>query len=191
MIYDYHILFGIASAVLGTVGFFPYIRDILRGTTKPHPFSWFIWGVVSGIGFLAQLAGGGETGAWITGVGSVGCFIITALALRQGEPTIVALDWWCLGGAIAALVLWRITNNPLSATILVTLTDFLATIPTLRKSYLRPHEETVATYAMGFVGFSLGLLALRSFNLTTALFPAYVVIMNGCLVLTLLIRRNR
>lgn len=191
MIFDYQLVSGVFASVLGLIGFVPYFRDILNGSTKPHPFSWFVWGLVSGIAFLAQLSAGGGVGALITGIGAVGCFAVAALALSRGEKRIVALDWWSLAGALAALVLWQLTDNPLSATILVMLTDALASIPTFRKAYLRPHEETVATYTFGTIGFSFGLLGLRSFNLTTVLFPAYVALANAGLVALLLIRRRQ
>ncbi|MBI4087819.1 hypothetical protein HY418_00340 [Candidatus Kaiserbacteria bacterium] len=191
MIFDYQLVSGVFASALGLIGFVPYFRDILRGSTKPHPFSWFVWGLVSGVAFFAQLSGGGGIGAWVTGVGALGCFTVAVLALSRGEKRIVALDWWSFMGALAALVLWQLTDNPLSATILVMLTDALASIPTFHKAYLRPQEETVATYAFGTVGFSFGLLGLRSFNLTTVLFPAYVALANAGLVALLLIRRRQ
>ena len=186
----YHALFGIAGGLLGLVGFYPYIRDILKGTTKPHPFSWFIWSIVSAIGFFAQLVGGGGAGALVTAAGSFGCIVVTLLSLTRGERGIVLLDWLSLCGALLSLVFWRLTNDPLAAIVLVTLTDALASVPTFRKSYMRPYEETPAIYAIGVVAFSLGLLGLTSFTLTTALFPSYVIVANLALVTILIIRRK-
>ena len=188
--FDYHALLGVAGGLLGLAGFYPYIRDILKGTTKPHPFSWFIWSVVSAIGFFAQLAGGGGAGALVTAAGSFGCIVVTLLSLTRGEKGIVLLDWFSLCGALLSLVFWRLTNDPLAATVLVTLTDALASVPTFRKSYLRPYGETPAIYAIGVLAFSLGLLGLDSFTLTTALFPTYVIAANAVLVGILIIRRK-
>ena len=56
----------ILSAVAITltfVAFYPYLRGIVRGTTKPHVFSWIIWGSTTFVVFLAQLQAGGGVGA--------------------------------------------------------------------------------------------------------------------------------
>jgi len=191
VIYDYHTVFGLIASFLGIVSFIPYLRDIFRGTTKPHPFSWFVWGLITGIGFSAQYSAGGGTGAWITGITSLECFTIAGLAFYRGEKRIVPIDWICFVLALGGLILWRLTASPLSAIIVVMLVDALAAIPTFRKSYLRPYEETVATYAIGGAGFFCTLFALASFNFATALFPAYVSLSNAGFVALLLFRRKQ
>ena len=51
-------VFGIASGILNIVAFIPYIREILRGNTKPQRATYWIWFTVSAVGFLGQRAGG-------------------------------------------------------------------------------------------------------------------------------------
>lgn len=50
------VLSGLAIA-LTFVAFVPYIRSIFVGDTRPHVFSWVIWGITTGIVFFAQLEG--------------------------------------------------------------------------------------------------------------------------------------
>ncbi|MBF0471260.1 MAG: hypothetical protein HQL48_07770, partial [Gammaproteobacteria bacterium] len=52
-------------------GFVPYIRGILRGTVKPHVFSWVIWGISTAVVFFAQVVGHGGVGAWPVGVSAI------------------------------------------------------------------------------------------------------------------------
>ena len=52
-----HVFSGLAIA-LTLVAFLPYIASILRGKTRPHVFSWVIWGVTTFIVFLAQVQDG-------------------------------------------------------------------------------------------------------------------------------------
>ena len=52
------------AIALTLIAFLPYIRSILRGKTKPHVFSWLIWGTTTFVVFLAQLADEGGVGAW-------------------------------------------------------------------------------------------------------------------------------
>lgn len=189
--YDYHIVLGIIASVAGVLGFVPYFRDIFRGTTKPHPFTWFIWGLINVIAFFAQAAKGGGAGTWLTAVVSIGCLTIAALALFRGERRIVALDWWCFAGALLGVILWRLTDNPFIAIIFVICTDALASVPTFRKGYWRPSEETVLSYGIGIVTHTLALFAFESFNLTTALYPAFIALANTAFVAMLLLRRRQ
>lgn len=181
---------GIAATVLGAYGYYPYIRDILQGRTKPHAFSWLVWGTMTAIGFAAQLAEGGGAGAWVTGFTAAATLSIFLLALRSGERRITRSDWTCLGGAGAALALWAVTDDPLLSVVLITLIDALGTVPTFRKSYHRPFEETVSTYVIGGVKFVLATAALDAWNVTTVLYPMSVVLSNAAFVMMVMVRRR-
>ena len=188
---DYHIVLGVVSSIIGFSSFFPYFRDILRGTTKPHPFTYFIWGLINAIAFFAQISAGGGPGSWVSGVVTLECLAVALLALRWGEKDITKLDWLCLMGAFMGIVLWRITNEPLTAIVFVTITDGLAAIPTFRKSYWKPDEETASSYVLGALRSLIALPALTIFNFTTALYPAFVALVDIALVALLLVRRKQ
>lgn len=190
MLFGYHLLFAIGAAFFNVSSYVPYVRDIFRGTTKPHPFTWFVWALINMIAFFAQLAGGGGVGAWVTATVAAGCLVIALLSLSRGERRITAFDWVCFCGALLSLVLWRLSDDPFLAIVFVTLTDGLAAVPTFRKGYLRPFEETPSTYLLGVIGFALEIVAFESFNATTALYPAFIVVMNIALVVLLLLRRK-
>ena len=85
---NYKIILGAVAVVINFIGYVPYFRDIFRGATKPHVFSWFVWGLVTGIVFFAQLAKGGGAGAWVTGLSSFFCLVIACLAFFRGEKEI-------------------------------------------------------------------------------------------------------
>lgn len=55
--------FGAVAIALTIMAFWPYIRSIHQGKTKPHVFSWIIWGSTTFVVFLAQLADAGGAGA--------------------------------------------------------------------------------------------------------------------------------
>ena len=52
------------AIVLTIVAFLPYIRSIKLGKTKPHVFSWIIWGITTVIASLAQFSDNAGVGAW-------------------------------------------------------------------------------------------------------------------------------
>ncbi len=173
------------------IAFVPYLRDIFRGRTKPHVFTWFIFSLLLSITFFIQIAEGGGAGAWTTGIEAICCLTIAGLALNRGEKDIKHLDWFCFVAALIAIVLWLLANQPLLAIIFVICADALGFIPTFRKSYNKPHEETVINYALGAARWPLAILALQSLTLTTFLYPATIAIFDLALVAMLLIRRHQ
>ena len=115
---------------------------------------------------------------------------ITVLALFKGKRDFPLVDWLCLMAALAAVGLWLYTKNPVSAVVLITITDTFAFLPTVRKGYGKPNEETAATFALSGTKYFLSLFALNRFTVTTALYPSVLVTLNALFVAMLLIRRK-
>ena len=118
------------------------------------------------------------------------CFIIAALTFRRGEKHITKSDWIAFIAALAAILVWLFTKEPLWAVVLITMIDSLAFYPTFRKSYIKPHEETVMTWWVNSIKFVFALLALEQVSLVTALYPSYLVLANGALAAMLIWRRR-
>lgn len=188
---DYHILLGTIAVLVGAIGYIPYYRDIFRGTTKPHPFTWLGFAILNGITFIVQVVMGGGPGAWVTGITTIATFGIAALSFARGEKNITRFDWICFGGALAGIVLWKLTSNPLWAVVIVTIADLLAFAPTYRKAFLRPYQETATLYMMSVFKYGISLFALTNFNLTTTFFPIAIVLANLAIVILLTARRQQ
>lgn len=187
----YAILFGYASLIFSFISYIPYFRDIFSGKTKPHAFSWFVWGLLTAIAFFAQLEKGAGAGSWLTGFTSVSCFVTFALALVKGERRFTRFDWFSLVGAIFGMIIWQMSRNPATAVIMVTITDVIGFLPTWRKGFFKPFEETVSSWAMGSLKFIFALLALQAWNFTTALYPIALILINGTFTIMLIVRRKQ
>ncbi|QQS19999.1 hypothetical protein IPL85_00865 [Candidatus Saccharibacteria bacterium] len=182
---------GILAVIVGFIGYIPYFRTIFSGKTKPHAFSWLVWGTLTGIAFVSQVAGNGGAGAWVTGFTALISFTIFGLALFKGVKDFPLTDWLCLAGSIIAIALWALTKNPLIAVVLITIIDFVAFLPTIRKSYSEPNSEPIFTYSLSGLKFLIGIIALTELSWLTVLYPASLVMANGGFVVMLLIRRNK
>ena len=191
MTYDYHTLFGTLSVLIGILGYVPYYRDMFRGTTKPHPFTYLIWGVLAAVTLVAQLVEGAGPGAWATAIPVFTGLSIAIFAFFWRERGITRMDWVCLVGALMAMGIWRLTSEPLYAVLVVIAIDILAKIPTFRKSYSKPDEETALSYGIGAIRSIVALPALISINLVTVLPLVFHIASNGALVGFLLIRRRQ
>ena len=182
---------GYLSILTASIGYGLYILSIVRGKTHPHLFSWVIWGTVTGIVFVAQDSKNGEAGAWAAGFSSVISFIVALLALRYGEKKITFLDWLTFAGALGAIPIWYFAKDPLASVILVTFIDQLGFLPTFRKSYFKPREESVWTYIMDIFKYVLSLGALSSYSWVTIFFPLVIILSNSCFLLMIRLRTRR
>ena len=187
---DYKTVFAIIAVVIGFVSYIPYFKDIFAGRTKPHMFTWFIWAVLEGTAFFAQLSKGAGAGAWVTGTTSVLCLSVFVTSLSRGEKNITFGDKLSLAGAMLGIILWYFSRDALTAVILISITDFLGFIPTFRKSFFKPYEETAKLYVMSTIKLTFALFALKSFNVTTALYPSSLILVNAAFVIMTVIRRK-
>lgn len=184
-------LIGAVGIALTLFAFYPYIRSIVRGTARPHVFSWVIWGITTFVVFLAQLQAGGGVGAWVTGVSGTITLGVAVLAwVRRADVNITRTDWIYFVLALLSVPLWYATSDPLWAVVVLTTVDLLGFGPTLRKLYADPHSESLGFYALIMVRNGLSLAALQQYSLTTVLFPAAIGLGCGLLVVLALLRRR-
>lgn len=188
---DYKIILGILAVVIGFMGYVPYLRDMLKGATKPHVFSWVVWAILEAIAFAAQISSHAGAGAWVTGASMLVAIFVALYAIQYHRSTIRSIDVVAFCGALIGIVLWKLTSNPLAAVILVTASDALAFAPTFRKSYYEPNTETLFEYGMASLKFIVALFALQSFVLTNWLYPASLILTNGAFVVMSLVRRKK
>lgn len=85
-------IIGVIAVLLAFISYAPYIRDVIKGQTKPHVYSWFVWGFVSLIIFALQLSDGGGMGSYVTLSGAVIALLIFVLGMRNGKRDITMTD---------------------------------------------------------------------------------------------------
>lgn len=170
--------------------FFPYIRSIIKGTIKPHVFSWVIWGTTTFVVFLAQLEGNGGAGAWPIGVsGSISIFIALLAYMKRADILITKADWLFFVSAMSSLPFWYVTSDPLWAVVILTTVDVLGFGPTVRKAYVLPHSESLLFFALFTARNLISIMALENYSVTTVLFPAVIAV--ACLLLIAMIIYRR
>lgn len=183
---------GLIATFLVFIGYIPYINDIIKGKTKPHIYSWFLWGFVTLIAFALQFSGGAGTGAFVTLAAALMCIAVITLGfIYKSRVTIVKVDTIFLILAIIALGLWLIAKQPVLSAILTTLVDLLGFAPTIRKSWNKPYSETLMFYYLNSFRFGLAVIALQRYTIVTALYPITWLIANSLFALILKVRRNQ
>jgi len=187
---DPKLFFGIVSVFIAIASIIPYVRDIFRGQTKPHVYSWLIWTILQIIGAAAQFQDGAGYGAWALAIAALGSFLIFIFSFKYGTKNITRFDLACLIASCITLIVYFGMNNPLYAVLLVVIIDLLGFLPTFRKGWEEPSTETTSTYALsGFANF-LGLFALQNYTLITTMYIGSLFLTNASFVTMIILRKK-
>jgi len=162
----------------------------MQGKTKPHVFSWVIWGCTTFIVCLAQLADKGGAGAWPIGFSGIITLYVALLAYqKKSDSTITEIDWLFFVLAMSSLPIWYLASHPLWAVLILTTVDLLGFGPTFRKAYSRPFEEHLMFFVIMAVRNFISIAALEHYSLTTVLFPITIGI--ACLIFIMMVVYRR
>lgn len=183
-------IIGVVTIILAIGTFVPYLRDVIKGKIKPHPFTWFIWSTLFAIAFSAQISDNAGPGAWMNGVVVLICWLIVIFSLKHGLKDIAKMDYVVLGICITAIICWWLTNNPLTAVILILTADIISTFPIFRKFYNKPYDEALYLYMINGCRHGISLFALANFSLVTSFFPIFMVVSNFIISAFLIWRRR-
>ncbi|MBP6854992.1 MAG: hypothetical protein KBD26_01540 [Candidatus Pacebacteria bacterium] len=171
-------ILAILGGVIAVVGNIPYLIDVLKHRIQPHPYTWLVWTIVSGVIFFGQIAGGAGVGAIPTGAAEIFTLIIFLFSLRYGFKNIKKTDTYFLIAALLGLIPWVLSKDPTISVIIVVCIDLIAFIPTLRKTWEKPSTETPVLYSMNVVRHILTLFSLQAYNIATMLHSIFMIILN-------------
>lgn len=188
---DYRVPVSILVVILTFAGYIPYVADILKGRTKPHAYTWLAASLTAFLAYGLQSVGGAGVGALPMLVIAVICTIVFILSLRHGTKDITKSDLFALIASLIGLVLWVFIKQPVLSVIIITCSEILSYVPTIRKSWLQPYSETLALYEISMVRHGLSIVALEQINILTTLYPTAWTLTNVVITLVLIIRRKR
>ncbi len=180
----------IIAALLAVVGNVPYLIDIFKKRVQPHPYTWFIWSIVSCIIFFGQLASGAGVGAIPTAASEIFTIIIFFFSLQYGFKDIKRIDTFFLIISLLGIIPWILTNDPTISVIIAVSIDFIAFIPTLRKTAKHPETETPILFSMNVLRHILMLFSLQAYNIATTL-HSIVMITSNSLMTFLILRKKK
>jgi hypothetical protein len=150
-------------------------------------------GFVTAIAFALQLQAHAGAGAYITLAAAIVCLAIFFLGLKQpkAERDITASDTLLLVASFIALGVWLVAKQPVLSVVLLSSIDMLGFVPTIRKSWKRPQEETLSSYATNTFRFGLAIYALSHYTVVTSLYPFTWIVANGLFSIFLIVRRRQ
>lgn len=181
----------IIAAILAIVGNVPYLYDIVKKRVTPHPYTWFVWSIVSCIIFFGQIAKGAGIGALPTAASEIFTIIIFLFSLQYGFKHIKKLDTFFLIVALLGIIPWIMTKDPTYSVIIAVCIDLVAFLPTIRKTFIHPNTETPMLYSMNVLRHILMLISLKAYNVATALHSIAMITTNTLMTFLIMKKRNK
>lgn len=155
-----------------------YIRDMLRGKTKPNRITWMMWAIAPLIAAGAAISSGvtwAVIPVFMSGFSPLMIFIVSLLK-KEAYWKISKFDIGCGVMSAFALILWLVTKQPTIAIIFSIASDFLAGVPTIIKSWKHPETETNISYIGGVLAASTSFFAISNWNFSSIAFPTYLIL---------------
>jgi len=180
---------GVLAGVVGVVDTVPYVRDIVRGTTRPHRGTWFIWGMLAIVVCVSQRADGASWSLVMAGTQAVLTSLIFVLAIRRGEGGLGATDGMLIAIAAGGMAAWVVVDEPVIATACVIAADLIAAAMMVPKVYRDPGSETLMTFALAGVGGALATGAVGATDASLLCYPIYYCLVNWAIALLIHHRR--
>jgi hypothetical protein len=170
---------GVLGGLVGIADTIPYVRDTVRGSTRPHRGTWLIWGVLAIVATVAQVADGASWSVVLTGTQAILTGAVFLLAIRYGEGGMNATDLALIAFAGAGVIGWIVAREPIVAVGCVIAADLIASAMMVPKVRRDPHSETLSMYALASVGGAFATGAVGSVDPSLILYPAYYCVANG------------
>jgi DNA helicase HerA-like ATPase len=189
MVIELVALLGLAAGLIGIADTIPYVRDTLKGTTRPHRGTWLIWGVLAILVSLSQYADGAAWSLVMAGVQAVLTSLIFLLSLRRGEGGLSRTDLTMIAIAAGGVVGWILAEEPIVATACVVAADLIGAAMMVPKTYRDPDSETLITFAFASLAGALAAGAVGSTDASLLLYPVYYCLINAAIALLIHQRR--
>ena len=184
-------ILGLMAGVLEVFDTVPYVRDTVRGATRPHRGTWLIWCVLGFVACAGQRADGASWSLILTASQAVLTGVIFALAIRRGEGGLSRFEVSLIAVACAGLLGWLVVQEPLVAVICVIVADLSAVAMMTPKAYRDPYSETLVMYALASAGGGLAAGAVGALDVSLLLYPVYYCVANGALALVIFTARRQ
>jgi hypothetical protein len=181
---------GVLAGALAVADTIPYVRDTVRGTTRPHRGTWLIWGVLAIVVTFSQRADGASWSLIMAGAQAVVTTLVFLLAIRRGEGGVSPADLSLIVIAMGGVGGWMVADEPNVATACVVVADLIGAALMVPKTYRDPQSETLPTFAFASLGGALGAGAVAELDPALLLYPIYYCVVNGAISGLILYRRG-
>ena len=172
------------AVLLNFIGHILYAKSIVKQHAKPNLVSWFIWMVAPFLGVYFEIKAGAGLSVLPIFVAGLGSLLILSVATftKNGFWKVSTLDIYCGLFSILALVFYIFTHNLGISILFAILSDGLAAMPTIIKSWKFPETEMWAPYLLPIFSNIAGLLIIKDWSFSIYAFGVYFIILDLIIV---------
>lgn len=160
-----------------------YIRNTIKGETKPNRMTWLMWSIAPMIGTAAALASNVTWATLPVFMAGLMPFLVFIASFVNPHSywKLERFDYVCGLLSALALVFWYLTRDPAIAILFAIASDFTAAIPTLIKCWEHPETETASGFTASAFNNLMSFFVITQWNFANVAFPLYLVLMNTAL----------
>lgn len=169
-----------------------YIKDTLKGKSKPNRVSWSLWALAPLIGTFAALSAHADPWAVsrIFLAGFIPLIIFFAsFANKQSYWELSTFDFMCGLFSILAIIAWLFIHNPSLAILLAVIGDGFAALPTIRKAWKYPETESGFIFITSLISVLLILPSIKIWDIINSSFQIYLLIVSTILIFAIYRKR--
>lgn len=162
----------------------PYIRSILKDTSKPTFSTWLSWLLVNSVilaGMIAKHSVVPQMYVYITGTGIIAVLCLIKTSSKKWRK----IDIFCVGLVVLAMIGWYFTGEANVAIVISVTANAIGSVPMLANLWKDPSSEPLESWRYKLLGASLGVLAIPSMTIALALQPIMFFIVTAtttCLI---------
>src|SRR3989338_9840889 len=163
--------------LLQFTGQISYITSIIRGHAKPNLVSWFVWMLAPLIGFFFLIQAGAGFSALPIFMAGFGPFLIIlfSILIKNGYWKINSFDITCGILALFSLLFYVVTHSLSISILFAILSDSLAAVPTIIKSWKFPETENGLLFFLAMLSNILGLLTIKVWSFSISIFGIFSI----------------
>ncbi len=180
---NWHLLIGIAAAVVHLYAIVPYVKDILRKDgVRPNVVSFALWTLLQlvAIGIMVTSSDGFSWALFVLVASTFGTSFVVVLCLRgYGDDKFGLTEKLCLAIALVAIGLYVVTKDAVLAIGFNIVADLVAAWPTIAKTFRDPRSEAWFPWFLVSLAAALGTLSSEIRDVENLAFPIYLVLVNG------------
>jgi hypothetical protein len=180
---------GVLAGLVGVLDTIPYLRDVLRGSTRPHRGTWLVWSALAVVVSVSQWADGASWSLIMAVTQAVVTTAVLVVAVFRGAGGITATELLLLAVAAVGVAGWLLADEPVVATVFVVGADLVAIAMMVPKTYRDPTSETLVTFVGASIAGALAAGAVDAANAALLLYPIYYCLANGAVALLIHHRR--
>jgi len=185
---------GVLTVIMSTLVFVPLLISTAHSKLKPHPITWAIASLTSGVSALIFVCNNAGAGAWAPISQTILSTALTIVSFHyyRKSSRITRQDMFFFFLAIMALILWLLSRDLAAVSVvLLQVATVLGFVPTFTKTWKRPRSESYYTYTIFLLMNVFGILATVNLDFVNLFNRVANLPLNSSMILIMVFRRRK